>query len=321
MTYLLGLDEAGYGPNLGPLVIGASLWHTPGDGPARDLYELLRPAVTAKATSASDTSCLALADSKALYSPGSGWALLERGVMAALQLVGRPATTWREVWHVLAAVPLAELDATPWYTGFNSPLPRDADTQVIEQLVESLRQTMNASQCQLLNVQATAVLPAKFNTQLDNTNNKAVVLSEATVQLAADLIQDIDRGPIYINFDKHGGRNRYAPLLQHFFPEYLIETHHEGAASSMYQWGPPERRVEARFVAKGESFAPSALASMIAKYLREIAMQAFNAYWEEKIPGLKPTAGYPADAKRFKSEIAEVQKEAGVTDQQLWRRK
>ncbi len=29
MPYLLGTDEAGYGPNLGPLVISASVWEVP----------------------------------------------------------------------------------------------------------------------------------------------------------------------------------------------------------------------------------------------------------------------------------------------------
>ena len=29
MSYLIGTDEAGYGPNLGPLVISASVWHVP----------------------------------------------------------------------------------------------------------------------------------------------------------------------------------------------------------------------------------------------------------------------------------------------------
>ena len=26
MPYLIGMDEAGYGPNLGPLVVSASVW-------------------------------------------------------------------------------------------------------------------------------------------------------------------------------------------------------------------------------------------------------------------------------------------------------
>ncbi len=31
MGYVLGTDEAGYGPNLGPLVVTATLWEVPDD--------------------------------------------------------------------------------------------------------------------------------------------------------------------------------------------------------------------------------------------------------------------------------------------------
>jgi hypothetical protein len=58
---------------------------------------------------------------------------------------------------------------------------------------------------------------------------------------------------------------------------------------------------------------------MAAKYLRELAMQAFNAYWAERLPALRPTAGYPADARRFKEEIAQVQAAEKISDATLWR--
>ena len=51
---------------------------------------------------------------------------------------------------------------------------------------------------------------------------------------------------------------------------------------------------------KGEEFLPTALASMTAKYLRELSMRAFNEFWCARVPGLRPTAGYPGDAPRFK---------------------
>ena len=31
MGRLVGMDEAGYGPNLGPLVVAATVWDIPGD--------------------------------------------------------------------------------------------------------------------------------------------------------------------------------------------------------------------------------------------------------------------------------------------------
>jgi len=39
---------------------------------------------------------------------------------------------------------------------------------------------------------------------------------------------------------------------------------------------------------------------MTAKYLRELSMQAFNAFWRDPRPRSEPTAGYPVDAARWR---------------------
>ena len=58
---------------------------------------------------------------------------------------------------------------------------------------------------------------------------------------------------------------------------------------------------------------------MASKYLRELAMQALNEFWCARVDDLKPTAGYPQDAKRFKAAIAAVQAELEIEDRLLWR--
>ena len=45
MPFLLGTDEAGYGPNLGPLVISASLWEVPEGVRGDELYERLQTVI------------------------------------------------------------------------------------------------------------------------------------------------------------------------------------------------------------------------------------------------------------------------------------
>jgi hypothetical protein len=37
------------------------------------------------------------------------------------------------------------------------------------------------------------------------------------------------------------------------------------------------------------------------------------------VPGLRPTAGYPQDAVRFKREIEACQQRLGIADRSLWR--
>ncbi|MDZ4656912.1 MAG: hypothetical protein SH868_04960, partial [Bythopirellula sp.] len=125
--------------------------------------------------------------------------------------------------------------------------------------------------------------------------------------------------PLHVVCDKHGGRNRYGALLQHHFPDVWIDTLAESGPASRYAWGPPESRVDICFRVKGEAELPVALASMTAKYHRELAMRAFNAFWCARIPDLRPTAGYPTDAKRYKAAIAVLQKELEIEDDVLWR--
>jgi hypothetical protein len=69
----------------------------------------------------------------------------------------------------------------------------------------------------------------------------------------------------------------------------------------------------------GETFLPTALASMTAKYLRELSMRAFNEFWCAHIPDLKPTAGYYGDSRRFKRAIESKQRELGIDDHLIWR--
>jgi hypothetical protein len=64
-----------------------------------------------------------------------------------------------------------------------------------------------------------------------------------------------------------------------------------------------------------------ALASMFAKYIREVCMKQFNAFWAKHVPGIKPTAGYPLDAKRFYEEIRPAMESLGIEPDAVWRKK
>ena len=120
--------------------------------------------------------------------------------------------------------------------------------------------------------------------------------------------------------DKHGGRNRYGPLLAEHFPEWLIEVRGEGRQRSVYRFGPPERRVEVCFRTKAESCLPAALASMASKYLRELAMQAFNDFWRRRVPGLaadgRLSARRQAVSRRHRRDADE---QLHIDDRVLWR--
>jgi len=320
MPYLIGTDEAGYGPNLGPLVISASVWRVPDGVHADGLYRLLEGTVAGPGRLEDVSPArLVIADSKVVYQAGRGLAPLERSVLAAMALVGRRPATWREVWDGLAGGSLDPCHALPSYTDYDAPVPLEADAAEIHSLAEGVERGFRAAGIELVSLRSRAIFEAEFNDLVERHGSKGTVLSHATLELAARALAPLVQGPISVLCDKHGGRNFYQRLLSEWFPEWLVEVYGEGRAESLYRFGPAERRVEFRFQAKGERCLATALASMASKYLRELAMRAFNAFWCGRLPGLAPTAGYPVDAKRFKSDVATFQARLGIADRLLWR--
>jgi ribonuclease HII len=316
--YLIGTDEAGYGPNLGPLVISATVWQISGESMMVDLYERLSEVVAARSGERSPTK-MAIADSKVLYKPGGGLRQIERGVLAALSLLGHQARSTSELWKQLAPDAVAQRLALPWHASHDQPLPRDVAEDDLRALIPALRTGLEEAGVRLVTMRSTTLFPPRFNQQVERHGNKASALSMASLELVRDMLSPLDDAPIHVICDKHGGRNRYGPILQTIFPDNLVEVLCEGRSRSAYRWGPPERRIEIQFQAGGEQFLPAALASMASKYLREIAMEALNDYWTDKVDGLRPTAGYPVDAKRFKADIAPAQKDLAIDDHDIWR--
>jgi hypothetical protein len=347
MPYLIGTDEAGYGPNLGPLVITSNVWHVDA-ADACDLYERLKglirgslatdkPAVADKRSGARNGSPtkrrsatapidpprqLAIADSKLLYKSGDddGVLHLERGVLAMLNLLGSRPRSWGALFRkLLDGESLDDLCGLPWHREYELVLPLDADGGDIDGLAAQIRPGFAEAGVRLVDIRSAAVFPARFNRLTGQYGNKAEVLSRLTLELVAASLTVCQGAPVFVICDKHGGRNRYGPLLQRQFPDPLVEVHGESTAVSIYRWQHHGQRVEVRFQAGGESWLPAAFASMVSKYLRELAMRAFNEFWCGHIPDLRPTAGYPDDSHRFKQAIAEKQATLGIEDRILWR--
>jgi len=322
MPYLIGTDEAGYGPNLGPLVVSTSVWRVPDDGGGRDLFELLGGAVVRSVKevgNVADGRCV-VADSKRVYKPGGGLGPLERTLFAAWRQAAEAPSSWRAIWPQLVPGCSEAIDSEPWYADYDARLPIDGDPAEIAAADGCLRRVFTESGVALVAATSRAVFPARFNRLVERFGSKGAALTYETLDLAAAAIRPLGDEPIRVVCDKHGGRNHYtAPLWEHFAWAPRIETCEEGRDRSVYRFGPKHRRIEFCFQTGGEAHLPTALASMQSKYLRELAMRAFNHFWRRHLPGLKPTAGYPADAKRFRREIAAKLAELRIDETTLWR--
>ncbi|TXT35693.1 MAG: hypothetical protein FD138_1253 [Planctomycetota bacterium] len=146
-------------------------------------------------------------------------------------------------------------------------------------------------------------------------DNKALALSRLSLGLLRSVWNPDDKQPTLVICDKHGGRNRYEDLLAEILDDQMIFSVGESRERSVYRVG----STELRFQMKAEANFPVALASLVCKYVRELSMDVFNQFWAEHVSGLKPTAGYPLDAVRFRRDIAEAQSRLGITDDVLWR--
>ncbi len=324
-TYLIGTDEAGYGPNLGPLVISVSVWELfPGDGDdnsgKHDLYERLAGAIASNRSRKKDGP-IAIADSKKLYKPKGGLGHLEQAVLTAWKLLERPVDGVADFFDAADPRSREDRQSLPWAADYSHGLPLDLNEKELDRSESLLRSTLEQTRTRLVDLRSRIVYPRRFNQLVDRYDSKGLALSRLTLGLIAEAISQCDDGPIDVVCDKHGGRNRYADLLSDFFPEEFIEVYEESRERSLYRFGPSTRRASFLFQAKGESFLPAALASMMSKYLRELAMRAFNAYWSREMPGLRPTAGYPQDARRFREETAERWAGLGIDEETIWRKR
>jgi hypothetical protein len=317
MVFVLGTDEAGYGPNLGPLCIGASAWQLPDDAPSDGLYERLAAVVCNQAKDRCGK--LAIADSKCLYKSGDTLELLERGVLIALGCLDRLPSRWRDIWKALDAAGSGEIDGVPWHDGFDEALPLCAVIDEIRSAAMGFHQGCASGGVRIVELQAAVMFPAAFNKAVQSCGNKAEVLSLTTLTLARRILERLPEGRAVVFCDKHGGRNYYAGLLQHIFPDELVRVLVERGDLGVYEVRHAGRRVEFRFQPKGERHLPTALASMTAKYLRELAMRPFNAFWQRQVPDLKPTAGYNTDAQRFYGQIRGACRRMKVAKQVVWR--
>jgi hypothetical protein len=171
-------------------------------------------------------------------------------------------------------------------------------------------------------VRGVVVCPEQFNALTESAGSKGAVLRHGLTELVRACWALPGDEPLTFFIDKHGGRNAYAAMLQDAVPEGFVIAHHESMARSAYSVTLPRREVRWTFQPRADSEHFSvALASMVSKYVREVLMGEFNRFWQARVPGLKPTAGYPGDAKRYYDAIRPAAEALGVPEAALWRRK
>ena len=126
MARLIGMDEAGLGPNLGPFVVAVTVWDIPGSPFEFDFWKTFEDVLTNSPT-AHDTR-LHVADSKEVFQPKRGFDALERGVLAALRMNGLEPQSYEQLCQFLSADNTqadAVAEIPPWYRDHPLELPTE----------------------------------------------------------------------------------------------------------------------------------------------------------------------------------------------------
>lgn len=307
---LAGIDEAGYGPLLGPLCVGLSTWFvhdwSPGQ-PAPDLWALLADVVAKKPRDAKHR--LPIADSKALKLPNDAAARhplthLERGVLVVLRSLNRPVDSDAALFADLGVV----LSPHRSFAGPAIPLPIAGSPDALRITANLFARGLAAARCRPVDLRAHAIAEPDFNDIVRHTKSKAsttlAAIQTHLLHLLTHTLPAVQREhpdvTLRVVCDRLGGRAQYTDVIAAMLPGAEITTTGESERVSRYTVRHQGAEFGIGFETESEAaHLPVALASMTAKYVRELAMTRFNRYWSALVPDLKPTAGYWQDAKRW----------------------
>jgi ribonuclease HII len=301
MAFLVGIDEAGFGPILGPLVVSSSTFSLPHRFLSADLWRILKKSVGKKRRGLAGR--LLIADSKKAHNKSLGLKHLERTVLSAFRCLGERPATLVELVALLCPDCLSRLSSYPWYkdAAYHKTLADDADVTIASAV---LADDMSANGIELGGLRSCCLDVAYYNRIVGSVQNKASVLFTATSQLIKHAFDSYAGDELQIMVDRQGGRVRYRANLQRMFPDMQLRILRETAQSSSYELQDNGKRMRLHFVVDAdERYLPVSLASMVSKYLRELLVHNINRYFTSFDAALKPTAGYWKDGLRFIQDL------------------
>jgi ribonuclease HIII len=335
---IIGVDEAGYGPSMGPLVVCATAWRVPIDYDVEQMSDRLLPEFQAKPIR-EIVLHVPMGDSKKVNREKYGQQSLALGAKFLLNAV----TSTSEQEPIAGHLPcgsanassllkkIARLDAerlltVPWYADQPGSVEPFAMLEKFDttNAFEAAERKLLADGIELIGLQARILAEPEYNRQIDRLGNKSTLLSELSLDLVRKSIC-VSAKPeesVFVYCDKHGGRNRYSGVLLSTFDQEWFTVLMEGQKCSKYSALWDKHSLTIQFKVEGDSIFPSAAASIVAKWTRESLVTRLNSYWQSQLmQPIVPTAGYYVDALRFAEEIKPVVQKLRLSDDEWWRKK
>ena len=301
MPVLVGIDEAGYGPVLGPLVVSSVSFRVQPHHLDADWWQLLEKSVSKQKTRL--LGRLLIDDSKKAYCKSAGIKHLQRATLACRMLNSSQPSTLHDLLSAVAPDCIDRLNTYPWHKNpENTPL--SANFKDIAIAASAFKNNLQSNGISLIDTKTCCLDVAYYNKLVDSVKNKANVLFTAAATLIKHAFDTADDKNIQIIVDRQGGRTHYRKNLQTMFPNLDLTILKESENISSYQLASPQKTMRIHFTIKADDrFLPVSLASMQSKYIRELLVDDLNRYFQNFCPELKPTAGYWTDGLRFIDDL------------------
>ncbi len=310
MAVLIGIDEAGYGPLLGPLTITCTAFMLPDQLLRTDMWELLSSSVSKQKKNLRGR--ILITDSKKAFDRKAGLGHLERTSLAAMHSIGLKPANMLELLSAVSPDVVSGLGRYPWYSSLDKVViaPPNTDYRIA---AGAFKKNANEKGVSLVGIHSQVFEVGYYNEMVDKVQNKASVLFTGVCRHIEWAFRHFGDQNLQIVVDRQGGRCRYLSILSKMFPGTEGRILKETETDCSYEISDGSRKMRIHFVVKADDkFLPVSLASIVSKYLRELMMERINSYFINLNSGIGCTAGYWTDGTRFLEDVEKLLPELNI---------